>query len=265
MPMQNPPHPGRSILRDCVEPLGMSLEETAKQLGVSEMSLSSVINGESSITFQLAVGLDKLFGGGASTWYQLQSQYDEAQAANREAVPEESESPTIHRQTAIRHLDHGRVVYETYDDEVIALRVLSTDEPKLAGKSSHDRVEFRFVGEGPGAVRIRMVYQPSADASPDLIADVLFTAYLEWNAEADQYFGHIDASEWNRASEELYAAKEKMNDLYALLGEQHFGPAPDADNLLEHEPEPYGDVLKGAERLLHKGTASVRASELAGV
>ena len=265
MPMQNPPHPGRSILRDCMEPLGMSLEETAKQLGVSAISLSSVINGESSITFKLAVGLDKLFGGGASTWYQLQSQFDEAQACNREAVPEESESPTIHPQTAIRHLDHGRVVYETYDAEVIALRILSTDELKLAGKSSHNRVEFRFVGEGPGAVRVRMIYQPSTDASPELISDVLFTAYLEWNAEADQYLGHIDAAEWNRASEELYAAKEKMNELYALPGEQYFGPGPDGDNLLEDEPVRCADVLKEAERLLHNGTASVSASELAGV
>ena len=263
--MQNPPHPGRSILRDCMEPLGMSLEETAEQLGVSAISLSSVINGESSITFQLAVGLDKLFGGGASTWYQLQSQYDEVQAGNREAVPEESESPTIHQQTATDHLEHGRVVYETYDAEVIALRVVPTDGPKLAGESSHDRVEFRFVGEGPGAVRIRMIYQPSADASPELIADVLFPAYLEWNAEVDQYLGRIDASEWNRASEELYAAKEKMNELYALLGEQYPRPGPDSDNLLENAPVRYGDVLKEAERLLHNGTASVSASELAGV
>ena len=35
MPMKNPPHPGRSILRDCMEPLGMTLEDTARQLEIS--------------------------------------------------------------------------------------------------------------------------------------------------------------------------------------------------------------------------------------
>lgn len=265
MPMKNPPHPGRSILRDCMEPLGMSLEETAQQLGVSVKVLSSVINGESSITYSLAVSLDKLFGGGASTWYQLQSQYDEAQAVNLGVVPEEFEPLAIRQQTAICHLDHGRVVYETYDTEVISLRVLSTDETKLSGNLSHHRVEFRFVGEGPGVVRIRMIYQPSADATPTLVADVLFTAYLEWNAEADEYHGHIDASQWNRAWDELFAAKDMMNDLYASLGEQRSAPAPDAENLAELDRELYAGVLKEAEGLLHKGTDFVPASALAGV
>ena len=79
MPMKNPPHPGRSILRDCMEPLGMTLEDTARQLEVSPAELQSVIDGEAGITFALAVRLDRLFGCGASTWYELQAAYDAAQ------------------------------------------------------------------------------------------------------------------------------------------------------------------------------------------
>ena len=77
--MKYPPHPGRSILRDCIEPLGLTVDETAGKLEVSPEDLRRVIDGEAGITFALAVSLDKLFGCGASTWYQLQAQYDEAQ------------------------------------------------------------------------------------------------------------------------------------------------------------------------------------------
>lgn len=83
MPMKNPPHPGRSIYRDCIEPLGMSVEETATALEVSPDELRSLIRGDSPITFSLAVLLDRMFGGGASTWYELQANYDKAQERSK--------------------------------------------------------------------------------------------------------------------------------------------------------------------------------------
>ena len=265
MPMKYPPHPGRSILRDCIEPLGMTLAQAASKLNVSLEELQRVINGEARITFAMAVRLDKLFGCGASTWYQLQSAYDRAQEANKGDFLEEPELLEIHQQTAIRYLEHGRVVYTTYDAEVIELRVVSSDEPNLSGSSSRREVEFRFAGEGPGAVRIQMIYQPSADAAPLLLADVLLKAYFEWNAESDEYVGHIDSAEWNREFQKLYTGKETMNALYAGLREQPSILVLDAENAVESDPEYYAAVLKEAEELLHKGTASVPASALAGV
>ena len=80
MPMKNPPHPGLSIRHDCLEPLGLSVTETAKKLGVSRKQLSDVVNGHSGISPQMAIRLDKAFGGGANTWYRLQAAYDLAQA-----------------------------------------------------------------------------------------------------------------------------------------------------------------------------------------
>ena len=80
MPMKNPPHPGLSIRHDCLEPLGLSVTEAAKRLGVSRKQLSDVVNGHSGISPQLAIRLDKAFGGGANTWYRLQATYDLAQA-----------------------------------------------------------------------------------------------------------------------------------------------------------------------------------------
>ena len=83
MPMKNPPHPGLSIRHDCLEPLGLSVTDAAAHLGVSRKQLSDILNGRSGISAEMAVRLDKAFGGGASTWYQLQAAYDLAQVLKR--------------------------------------------------------------------------------------------------------------------------------------------------------------------------------------
>ena len=78
--MKNPPHPGLSVRHDCLEPLGLTVTEAAKKLGVSRKQLSDIVNGHSGISPQMAIRLDKAFGGGANTWYRLQAAYDLAQA-----------------------------------------------------------------------------------------------------------------------------------------------------------------------------------------
>ena len=80
MPMNNPPHPGLSVRRDCLEPLGLSVTMAAKKLGVSRKQLSDVVNCHSGISPEMAIRLDKAFGGGADTWYRLQAAYELAQA-----------------------------------------------------------------------------------------------------------------------------------------------------------------------------------------
>ena len=71
MPMKDPPHPGLSVRRDCLDPLGLTVTEAAKKLGVSRKQLSDVVNGRAGISPQMAIRLDKAFGGGANTWYRL--------------------------------------------------------------------------------------------------------------------------------------------------------------------------------------------------
>ena len=80
MPMSNPPHPGLSVRHDCLEPLGLSVSEAAEGLGVSRKQLSNVVNGRAGISPEMAIRLDKAFGGGADAWYRLQAAYDIAQA-----------------------------------------------------------------------------------------------------------------------------------------------------------------------------------------
>ena len=80
MPMKNPPHPGLSVRHDCLEPLGISVTEGAKILGVTRQALNNLVNGKAAISPEMAIRLDKAFGGGAETWLRLQAAYDLAQA-----------------------------------------------------------------------------------------------------------------------------------------------------------------------------------------
>ena len=83
MPMKNPPHPGLSVRHDCLEPLGLSVTEAARKLGISRKQLSDIVNCRSGISPEMAIRLDKAFGGGAETWYRLQSAWSLAQAMKR--------------------------------------------------------------------------------------------------------------------------------------------------------------------------------------
>lgn len=84
MPMKNPPHPGRSVRLDCLEPLGLSVTDGAEVLGVTRQALNNLVNGKSGISPEMAIRLDKAFGGSAQVWLGLQMDYDLAQAMRHE-------------------------------------------------------------------------------------------------------------------------------------------------------------------------------------
>ncbi len=80
MPMKNPPHPGRSIKDACLDPLRLSVTEGAKVLGVTRHTLSRVINGQSGISPDMAIRLEKAGWSNADHWLRLQTAYELAQA-----------------------------------------------------------------------------------------------------------------------------------------------------------------------------------------
>ena len=84
MPMKNPPHPGRSIKDACLEPLELSVTEGAKVLGVTRHTLSRVINGQSGISPDMAIRLEKAGWSNADHWLRLQTAYELAQARQRQ-------------------------------------------------------------------------------------------------------------------------------------------------------------------------------------
>ena len=76
MLMHNPPHPGEIIKELCLEPLGITVTEAAEALGVSRKTLSSIINGKSGISPEMAVRLSIAFNTSSESWLNQQTQYD---------------------------------------------------------------------------------------------------------------------------------------------------------------------------------------------
>lgn len=74
--MHNPPHPGEVIKELCLEPLGLSVTDAAKGLGVSRKTLSTLLNGRSGISPEMALRLAKAFDTSPESWLNQQMQYD---------------------------------------------------------------------------------------------------------------------------------------------------------------------------------------------
>ena len=72
-------------VRDCLEPLGLSVTAGAKILGVTRQALNNVINGKAGISPEMAIRLTKAFGSTEETWLRMQLAYDLAQAHKNES------------------------------------------------------------------------------------------------------------------------------------------------------------------------------------
>ena len=83
MAMLNPPHPGVVIRELCLEPLGLTVTDAAKGLGVTSKAFSELLNGHSGISPEMALRLSMAFGGSAESWMQQQGQYELAQARKK--------------------------------------------------------------------------------------------------------------------------------------------------------------------------------------
>ena len=80
MLMHTPPHPGEVLKELCIEPLGLTVTAAAKGLGVSRKTLSTILNGKSGISPEMAVRLSIAFNTSSESWLNQQSQYDLWQA-----------------------------------------------------------------------------------------------------------------------------------------------------------------------------------------
>jgi len=77
--MKNPPHPGGVVLRQCIEPSGLTITDAAAALGVTRNTLSELVNGKRGISPEMAVRIAKVFGGTEEGWLAQQAQHDLAQ------------------------------------------------------------------------------------------------------------------------------------------------------------------------------------------
>ena len=76
MKMHNPPHPGEVLRGLCLEPMNLTVTDAARALGVSRKTLSSILNGHSGISAEMAVRLSLAFGASSESWLNQQLQYD---------------------------------------------------------------------------------------------------------------------------------------------------------------------------------------------
>jgi antitoxin HigA-1 len=84
--MHSPAHPGAILLEMYIKPLHVTITEAANALGVSRKHLSSIINGHSAVTPDMAMRLAVVFETEAELWVNLQSQHD-LWTVRKEAAP----------------------------------------------------------------------------------------------------------------------------------------------------------------------------------
>ncbi len=76
MKMHNPPHPGEVLKVLCLDPLGLTVTEAARSLGVSRKTLSSIVNARGGVSPEMAIRLSIAFDTSAESWLNQQLQYD---------------------------------------------------------------------------------------------------------------------------------------------------------------------------------------------
>ena len=82
--MHNPPHPAAILREDVLPELKLSVTQAAKQLGISRVQLSRVLNEHAAISTDLALRLEQWISGPkAETWLKMQSDYDLWQAQQK--------------------------------------------------------------------------------------------------------------------------------------------------------------------------------------
>jgi antitoxin HigA-1 len=84
MPMKNRPHPGDFIRTEILEPSGLGVTAAAQALGVSRPALSSLLNQRASLSGEMALRMEKVFGVKMDTLMRMQSAYDIVQTRKRE-------------------------------------------------------------------------------------------------------------------------------------------------------------------------------------
>jgi addiction module HigA family antidote len=82
--MNNPAHPGGFIRHEIAEPLGLSVTDAAKALGVTRATLSALFNERAHLSWEMALRVEKAFGVSMDTLMRMQNSYDIAQARRRQ-------------------------------------------------------------------------------------------------------------------------------------------------------------------------------------
>lgn len=96
MGMNKPAHPGEMLKELWLEPLGLTLTEAAKRLGVTRKTISKIVNGHGSITPEMALRFEIVFGTSAQAWMNMQTTYNLWQMSALRKTLRKSLHPSTH-------------------------------------------------------------------------------------------------------------------------------------------------------------------------
>jgi addiction module HigA family antidote len=83
----DPIHPGEILMEEFMKPMGISINQLARDIAVPPGRISAIVNGARGISADTALRLGKYFGVSAEVWMGLQSGYD-LRVAQRAIGPE---------------------------------------------------------------------------------------------------------------------------------------------------------------------------------
>src|SRR3990172_1144214 len=82
-----PAHPGEILRELYLKPLGITVTQAAKALGMTRKHVSAIVNGRAPVTPDMALRLASAFATEPELWVNMQAQYD-LWTVGRQARPE---------------------------------------------------------------------------------------------------------------------------------------------------------------------------------
>ena len=71
-----PIHPGEILLKDYIQPMGISVRALSRVLHVPYSGLLKIVHGKRGLSVEMALRLERYFGSSAQGWLALQTTYD---------------------------------------------------------------------------------------------------------------------------------------------------------------------------------------------
>ena len=142
-PLSNPPHkpahPG-TFVREHVIPRGMTITDAAKRLGVGRPALSNLLNGNASLSPDMAVRLEKSFGADRQELLKLQSSFDNYRRRGEE------KTVMVHAYVPNFLIIKAKQIEDWAENNIEARHLLPVLLRKLVHSTGHELRQVDFPG-----------------------------------------------------------------------------------------------------------------------
>jgi antitoxin HigA-1 len=86
MTKRKPTHPGEVLLEDVIKPLGITITQAAKDLGVTRKTLSELVNQKAGLSSEMAVRIGAATKTSPESWLSMQMKLDLWNAGQKQPV-----------------------------------------------------------------------------------------------------------------------------------------------------------------------------------